>query len=187
MQYPELLWFDREFDSFGKPIRADVREAAKAKWPQLSAFARRRLGDRELEIQELFEKSVEKVSRHLDRKNAPSQDPSALLVIKFRQELHTLWRRLDRVAAKGNSTDLEPMLATSEWGEEANRHIFLEELVRYLSKQNRTVLRLRGAGYEWSEIAKMVHSNASTVRNNFWREVRRVFSELNEILEDRTD
>lgn len=187
MESPELLWFDREFDSFGNPIRSDVREAAKAKWPQLSALARRRFGGRESEIQELFEKSVEIVSRYLDRKKAPPQDPSALLALRFRQELHALGRRVDRVTTAGTSTDLEPMLGGSEWREQADRHIFLEELVRHLSKQNRTVLRLRGAGYEWSEIAKMVQSNASTVRNNFWRELRRLFSELNEIAEDKTD
>lgn len=187
MQYPELLWFDREFDSFGKPIRSDVREAAKTKWPQLSALGRNRLGDRDLEIQELFEKSVEKVSRYLDRKKAPPQDPSGLLVLKFRQELYALGRRVDRLTTTGTSTDLEPILGGSEWEEQADRHIFLEELVRSLSKQNRTVLRLRGAGYEWSEIAKMIQSKASTVRNSFWREVRRVFGELNDIMEDKAD
>lgn len=184
MEYPELLWFDREFDSSGKPIRNDVREAAKTKWPQLAAFARHRLGDRDQEIQEVFERSVEKVSRFLDRKQSPPQDPSALLVIKFRQELYALWRRLNRVITMGTSTDLEPMLAGRTSGQEAYRHILLEELVRHLSKENRTVLRLRGSGYEWSEIAKMRQSKSSTVRNNFWREVRRIQSELSEILED---
>jgi RNA polymerase sigma factor (sigma-70 family) len=183
MQFPDLLWFDREFDSFGKPIRSDVRKAARSKWPHLCAVARRRLGDRDLEIQELFERSVEKLSRSLDRKNAPLEDQSALLFIKFRQELHTLCSRLERVTTTGTSRDLEPMLAGGEWKEQADLEIFLEELVRCLSKQNRTVLRLRGAGYEWSEIAKMMQSKASTVRNNFWREVRRVQAKLSDVSE----
>jgi DNA-directed RNA polymerase specialized sigma24 family protein len=187
MQSWELLWFDREFDSFGTPIRSDVRQAAKSKWPQLCALARRRLGDRDYEIQELFEKSVEQLSRYLDRKKAPPQDATALLVVKFRQGISTLWRRLDRLSTRGTSTDLEPLLAASEWSEEADRHILLEELVRSLSKLNRTVLRLRRADYEWSEIAKMLQSKPSTVRNNFWREVRRVYAELNELLDDGTD
>jgi hypothetical protein len=183
----ELVWFDREFDSTGKPIRTDVREAAKRKWPQLCAFARRRLGDHDLEIQELFEKSVERVSQYLDRKKAPPQDASALLALKFRQELYELGRRFDRLMVTGSNRDIEAMLGRDEWGAETDRHIFLEELVRHLSKQNGTALRLRAAGYDWSEIAKMVRSNSSTIRNNFWREVRRVFSELTEIEEDRRD
>ena len=58
----ELLWFDRDHDASGNRIRADVREAAKKKWPQLRMLAQRRLGNRELEIQELFEGVVAKVS-----------------------------------------------------------------------------------------------------------------------------
>ena len=183
----DLVWFDREFDSTGKPIRVDVREAAKRKWPQLCAFARRRLGDRDLEIQELFEKSVERVSQYLDRKQAPPQDASALLALKFRQDLYELGRRVRRLTTTGSSRDLEPMLRGSEWVAETDRHIFLEELVRHLTKQNRIVLRLRAAGYDWSEIARMVQGNSSTVRNKFWREVRRVFSALNESEEDGRD
>lgn len=185
MQSPELLWFDREFDAFGRPIRGDVREAAKSKWPQLAAVARRRLGDHDQEIQEAFERSVEMISRFLDRKNAPPQDPSALLAIKFRQELHASWRRLSREASMGTGIDLEPMLAAKEWEEEADQQLLLDEIVRRLSNDNRTVLRLRGLGYEWSEIARMLQRKSSTVRNKFWQEVRRVQSELREILEEK--
>lgn len=168
----ELLWFDRDHDSQGNEIRSDVRQAAQKKWPQLLALAYRRLGNRELEIQELFESVVGKVSAYLNEIQAPEQDPSGLLVVKFRQELNSLARQLERLQASGSSTDMEPLLAKADWGEDADRRIFLEELVRSLSKANRTALRLRRAGYNWDEIAAMFKTNASTLRNNFWREVR---------------
>lgn len=168
----ELLWFDRDEDAFGKRIRDDVREAAKKKWPQLFAVAQRRLGNRELEIQELFESVVSKVSAYLNEIQAPDQDPSGLLVVKFRQELNSLARRLDRVQLSGNAHDMEPLLEDPDSADDADRRIFLDELVRSLSKTNRAVLRLRGAGYNWNEIAAMLKINASTLRNQFWREIR---------------
>ena len=181
---PRFVWFDHESDESGKPIRADVREAARQKWPQLVALARRRLGDRELEIQELFEEVVASTSSYLDQIHAPPQNPSGLLVVKFRQQLNALARRLERMVTSGSSRDIEPLVATVDWREEADRRIFLEELVRALSKHNRAVLRLRRAGYEWSEIAPMVSRNASTVRNDFWREIRKVCAELTGLRSD---
>lgn len=174
----ELLWFDRDDDASGNRIRDDVREAARKKWPQLFAVAQRRLGNRELEIQELFENVVAKVSSYLSETQAPDQDPSGLLVVKFRQELNSLARRLDRVQLSGNAQDMEPLLTDRESGEDADRRIFVEELVRSLSKTNRAVLRLRGAGYNWNEIAEMLKTNASTLRNQFWREIRMLHGKL---------
>ena len=174
----ELLWFDRDRDPYGNRIRADVREAAQKKWPQLLALARRRLSNRELEIQELFERVVAKVSSYLNEIVAPEQDPSGLLVVKFRQELNSLALRLDRLQPSGNAKDMEPLLNTADWSEDADRRIFLEELVRSLSSTNRAVLRLRGAGYNWDEIAVMFRTNASTLRNAFWREIRSLHGKL---------
>jgi DNA-directed RNA polymerase specialized sigma24 family protein len=187
MQSPELVWFDRQFDSLGKPIRDDVRQAAKNKWPQLVAMGRRRLGDRDQELQEAFERSIERVSRYLDRKKAPPQDASALLVLRFRQEVQKLLSRQDRVISIGTSNDLEALVATDDWAREAERRLVLDELVRSLSKENRIVLRLRRADLEWSEIARILQKNVSAVQKNFWREVRRLYSEFNEIAKDEAE
>lgn len=172
-----LTWF-RDFDSSGKPIRADVREAARKKWPHLLAMAKARLGDRDLEIQEIFEQAVAETSSYLDQTLAPLQDARGLLVVKFRRQLSTLARRLDRVIVSGSSTDMESLLTSTDWGESADRQLMMEELVRSLSPRNRSVLRLRRAGYNWAEISHMLNCNSSTLRNGFWREVRRVYLEF---------
>lgn len=176
----ELLWFDRDNDASGNPIRSDVREAAKQKWPQLRMLAQRRLGSRELEIQELFENVVAKVSGYLNEINAPPQDPSGLLVVKFRQQLHSLARRLERLELSGTAEDMQPLANRAEPGrsEDVERRVFLEEIVRSLSKTNGAVLRLRRAGYGWDEIAVMFRINASTLRNSFWREIRTLHGKL---------
>lgn len=181
----ELLWFDRDYDASGNQIRTDVREAAKKKWPQLRVLAERRLGNRELEIQELFEAVIAKVSAYLNEIHASQQDPSGLLVLKFKQELNSLARRLERLQPSGNAKDMEPLLNRADWSRDADRRIFLEEVVRSLSKTNRAVLRLRGAGYNWDEIARMFRTNASTLRNSFWREVRTLQGKLTGVLPER--
>ncbi len=185
MPSDHVLFFDSEFDSLGNPIRSDVRAAALKKWPQLCALARSRLSNREQEIQELFETVIGKVSRYLERKRAPLHDPGPLLALAFRQRLNELASRMDPVVAVGGNADIDAVSEPVNWAEEIDRQILLEELVRSLSRQNRIILRLRDAGYEWPEIAKMFKRNISTLRNNFWREVRAVYSELmNSALDD---
>lgn len=185
--FSERLWWDREYDQFGNSIRDDVREAAKKKWPQLLALAQRTLGNCDLEAQQLLEQVAEYISRYLNERNTPPHDPSGLLVLKFREELHKLVRKQERLKQSGGTSDMEPMLRATEWGEEADRRIFLAELIRALSKENRSILRLRRAGYEWAQIAKMFNANPSSLRRNFWAEIRKVYSEFTEIPEDQAE
>ena len=181
------LWWDREYDQFGNPIREDVREAAKKKWPQLLALAQRTLSNCDLEAQQLLEQEVEYISRYLNERKVPPHDPSGLLVIKFREELRKLVRKQQRLRPSGGSNDTELMLPATEWGEEADRRIFLAELIRALSKENRSVLRLRRAGYEWVEIAKMFNANPSSLRRGFWAEIRKVYAEFTEMPLDKVE
>jgi DNA-directed RNA polymerase specialized sigma24 family protein len=181
--FSERVWWDREYDQAGNRIRDDVRQAAKKKWPQLLALAQRTLNNCDLEAQQLLESVAEYISRYLNGRNTPPHDPSGLLVLKFREELRKFARKQERLKTMGGSKDIEPMLPATEWGEEADRRIFLEELIRSLSKQNRSVLRLRRAGYEWAEIGKMLSVNPSSLRRSFWAEVRGVYSAVTEILD----
>jgi hypothetical protein len=183
----ERLWWDREYDQFGNPIRDDVRAAAKKKWPQLLALAQRTLSNCDLEAQQLLEQVAEYISRYLNERNTPPHDPSGLLVLKFREDLRKLVRKQQRLKPSGGSQDMELMLPATEWGKEADRRIFLAELIRALSKENRSILRLRRAGYEWAQIGKMLNANASSLRRNFWTEIRKVYSEFTEIPEDQVE
>lgn len=182
--FSERLWWDREYDQAGNRIREDVRQAAKKKWPQLLALAQRSLDNCDLEAQQLLERVAEYISRYLNARNTPPHDPSGLIVLKFREELRKFVRKQERLRPSGGSSDLEPLLPATEWGEEANRRIFLEQLIWSLSKENRAVLRLRRAGYEWAQIAKMLNANPSSLRRGFWAEVRSVYSELTETPSD---
>lgn len=57
---------------------------------------------------------------------------------------------------------------------QADMRLELEQLVQKLSARNADVLMLRGAGFEWKEIASCLGESVATVRNRFWREIYRL-------------
>jgi hypothetical protein len=63
------VWWDRELDSTGRPIRPDVRGAAHQIWENACRRVQALLGDAS-EAPELMEKAVVQVSRYLDRTGA---------------------------------------------------------------------------------------------------------------------
>jgi DNA-directed RNA polymerase specialized sigma24 family protein len=168
-------WWDREYDRAGREIRQDVRLAAEMLWPRLFRMAGQTIADAEFEAQEILERSVEVVSHYLTLRNIPSHDPSGLLVVKFRQELYRASRKQRRLKTVGGIGELAGLLDGGGWINEAERRVVFQELVQALSERSRGILRLRMAGCEWKEIARSLQVNESTLRNGFWREVRRVY------------
>ena len=170
-------WWDREVDEFGSTIRADVRESARRIWGRVCVSVRSALGDSS-EAQELLEKAVASVSRYLDRNDVAPHDPSGLLIVSVYRLARRLARRRGRVQAVGGTSELAEILKAPDWSEAADRRIFLEQLVRGLKERNRAILRLRIAGYEWSEIAEMLKVDLSAARKAFWKDVRRAYLHL---------
>jgi RNA polymerase sigma factor (sigma-70 family) len=170
-------WWDRDVDESGSAIRIDVREAARRIWGRVCADVRSVLGD-STEAQELLEKAVASVSRYLDRNNVPAHDPSGLLIVSVHRSARRLARQRQRVQSVGGTSELAEILKAPDWSEVADRRIFLEQLVRALKERNRAILRLRIAGYEWSEIATMLKVDLSAVRKAFWKDVRRAHLHL---------
>ena len=89
-----LLCWDRDFGSFGNPIREDIRSAARDLWDHACQQARTFLGDVS-DAPELVENCVLQVSHYLDRRAVPlfEKDLSALPVCAF-------FRRLRRHVSK---------------------------------------------------------------------------------------
>jgi DNA-binding NarL/FixJ family response regulator len=102
-------------------------------------------------------------------------DPSGLLVVKFRQELYRASRKHRRLKAVGGIAELAGLLDCDGWINEPERRVVFQELVQALSERSRGILRLRMAGCEWKEIARSLQVNESTLRNSFWRDVRKVY------------
>ncbi len=173
-------WWDREHDRSGREIRQDVRLAAELLWPRLFRLAGQIVADAQFEAQEILESVVDTVSRYLTSRNAPPHDPSGLLVVKFRQELYRAARKHRRLETIGSADELAELLHFDGWINQAERNVFFQELVQALSERSRGILRLRMAGCEWKEIARSMQINESSLRNSFWRDVRKVYQQFME-------
>ena len=173
-----LPWWDRERDHQGRPIREDVRKAARNVWPYLAYLGKQALRDFENDGPLLMEKVIEDVSAHLNANSAPPHDPSGLLVVSFRHELYRLAEKQNKTINLDEELHLSDWLRSSHPADELDQRIFVEELVRRLRVRNQAILRLRIAGYEWKEIAGLLRIPPSTARNDFWRDIKRAYTEL---------
>ena len=155
------LWWDRDVDNeSGQLLRADVRESAHRVWKSVCAQARRILGDA-TDAPEVLEAAVKAVSRYLDKSHAPlhSADPGGVLVLACYRSMRRLRRKRGRIELIGGSGDLAEILRAPDWSHDVERRLFLQQLARELSTRTRAILRLRIAGYDWKEIARMLQMN----------------------------
>jgi hypothetical protein len=162
---PFLSWWDREIDEdTGRPFRLDVRESAHRVWKVVSGKAQEILGDSS-DAAEVLESSVKSISRYLDKNRVPlhSSDPEGLLIIASYRALRRLARRRWRIELVGTSSELAEVLRVPDWREKIDRGLFLEKLARELDTKNRGILRLRIAGYDWKQIARILGMSASAV------------------------
>jgi hypothetical protein len=170
-------WWDRDADDQGRPLRADVRQAAHQVWPDARRRVHSVLGE-SMEAAEMMEAAVLNISHYLDRHQAPlfSQPVAPLLSLRFWQELRRHSERLRCFRSAVGSNGLESLAADGEWVEKANRQIDFEKLLPCLSQRSRRILALRGSGKDWKEIGKMLSIATSTARNGFWHEVHQALS-----------
>ncbi len=169
-----LVWWDRDVDQAGRPIRADVRLAGHEIWEQACRRTRAEVADH-APAAELMETAVAQVSRYLDRIGAPlSSRKHGLLMVAFCRSLRRYASRSERLELAGASSELANRIADECWVARANTRLDLENVVRQLSDRNANVLLLKAAGYEWKEIATLLGTSVAGVRNGFWREIRRI-------------
>lgn len=170
-----LVWWDREVDSHGQPIRSDVRSAGRDLWAQACRQTMAALGDRG-PAAELMENAIAQVSRYLDRAGAPmSSRKHGLVMVAFRRALDRYRTKLSRLELVGGSHELSKCGSSHNWIAQADVHLELERLVRRLSPRNAEILMLRAAGFEWREIASLFSESSANLRNRFWREIGRLW------------
>jgi len=168
------VWWDRELDSAGRPIRPDVRAAAHQIWDSACRRVQSLLGDAS-EAPELMEKVVAQVSRYLDRTGAGlfTQNTSGVLMCAFCRSLRRYATKLKRLQLVGGSTELSEQRTACNWSALLELRLDLEKLSRNLTHRTRAILGLRRRGFDWKEIAGVLHMTDTAVRTAFWREVRR--------------
>jgi DNA-directed RNA polymerase specialized sigma24 family protein len=166
------LWWDREIDGSGRPLRSDVRASARTLWDQACARARTVLGD-PCETAELMERSVSQVSRYLDRRG-PSlgeSDITGLLMVAFCRVLRRYANRLNRIKLVPDISKVSQPAANSN-GPSKECLMDAERAARHLNPRAKTMLDLRRVGFEWKEIAEIFRTTDGAARAEFSREVK---------------
>jgi RNA polymerase sigma factor (sigma-70 family) len=171
-------FWDQSVDRNGNIIRADVRKSAQEVWTKAYNLTGSLLGD-SADAAEIMESTVARVSQHLDRRGVAlfTQNTNALLFVAFRNQLYSYAAKLSRMKTVGGAIEISEDLPSS-WHQQLELHLALVDLVRQLSKESLTILRLRTAGYQWKEIARLLGTTASNVRNSFWRELQQLRSRI---------
>jgi DNA-directed RNA polymerase specialized sigma24 family protein len=180
MRSPEVpLWWDRDVDHAGRPIRPDVRAAAHGIWGCACRRAQSLNSDYS-QAADLMENTVAQVSRYLDRGGVVvfSRELDGLLMIAFQRALYRHAAKLRRLETFGGPGELSNRAIDRTWVRQVHAQLELEQIVRLLSERSRTILALRYAGYTWKESAKLLGASVPAMRSAFWRDVARVKREL---------
>jgi DNA-directed RNA polymerase specialized sigma24 family protein len=180
MSSPEVaLWWDRDADRSGRPIRPDVRAAAHGIWGYACRQAQSLISDCS-QAADLMESTVAQVSRYLDRNGVVvfSREMDGLLVVAFQKALYRRVAKIRRVENWGGTGELSHRAVDRRWAHQIHAHLELEQVVRLLCERSRTILTLRYAGYTWKESAQVLGSSVPALRSAFWRDVGRVKREL---------
>jgi DNA-directed RNA polymerase specialized sigma24 family protein len=176
MGSPEVaLWWDRDSERSGRPIRPDVRASAHRIWARVSRKAQIAISDSSL-ASELMENTVSQVSRYLDRRCVIvfSREIDGLLMLAFQRALNRHVAKVKRLQTVGGSEELSLRAVDRNWNRQVNARLELEQIVRRLCERSRTILALRYAGYSWRECAQVLGSSIPALRSAFWRDVARV-------------
>jgi hypothetical protein len=168
------LWWDREIDSAGNPLRADVRSSAHQLWDQACKRVHTVLGDPG-EAAGLMEKSVAQVSRYLDRIDCTSceRDATGLLMSAFSRALRRYAIKLRRLEFVDNVSEVMKALPARKCASKEDCRLDAEKAARNLSPRGRRMHELRLVGFEWKEIAEVLKTTPDAARAEFSREVKR--------------
>jgi DNA-directed RNA polymerase specialized sigma24 family protein len=167
------LWWDREVDRTGRPIRADVREAAITVWKN-SRRIQLELSDPS-HAAELLEGTVAQISRYLEHNDIVtfSRSIEGLVAHSFQRAVQRETVKRNRFLPLNESAKLPDRISDKTWQEQVQLRLQLEEIIILLSDNSRRVLTLRYAGYTWKETAQLMGLSVAVLRSAFWRDVKR--------------
>ncbi len=173
------IWWDRDIDRMGRPIRTDVRAAAHEIWDRACSRTRNRLGD-DSDAAEIMEVCVERVSYYLERRSVPLPAPgvAGLLMVAFQRQVQKRRVRKQRLALLGGCNDLDYQFHAPDWSASIDLRLDLKQILRRLSPRSTRILLRRREGSDWKSIARELGIKESAAQVGFWREVRQVQLDL---------
>jgi hypothetical protein len=184
----KLLYWDRQTDCSGRPIRADVRDAARQVWDDACQKTRASLGET-CEAAGLMERTVTQVSRYLDRRGIPlfAQDTAGLVLCAFCRALRRYGARHRRVELAENPEELSAPDAGKHCTRKTDCGLDAKKAASHLSKRGRKMYELRKAGFGWKEIAQMFNTTEGAARAEFSRELKRAKLKVENKCRSRVD
>jgi len=182
------IWWDQELDPTGKPIRLDVRSAAREVWNDACTKTRALLGE-PCEAAGLMERSVVQISRYLNRRGVAifSQDTSSLLMCAFCRALRRHVVKLRRIELAPDLSEASERSPTRTCTTEEDCRLDAEKAARQLSARGRQMYELRHAGFEWREVAEKLSTTDAAARAEFSRELKRARLKLAKKSSTKTD
>src|SRR5215813_1805691 len=123
------LWWDRDTDYAGRPLRPDVRAAAQRVWSCASRTAYTITGDGSYAA-EIMENTVAQVSRYLDQGSVLvfSREIDGLLMLSFQRALRRRVAKLKRLESLGGVKELSNRAVDQTWTRQIHTHLELEEI-----------------------------------------------------------
>jgi len=174
------LWWDRDVDDDGVPIREDVRQAAQDIWPTCCSHVKTMLGDT-ADAPELMEAAVAHVSRYLTRYRAKPFYPQAksLLNLHFTQELRRFAGRQGRVQAVGHIAELDALAPPSwDWARSCDFWLDIGKLHSQVTDRGWIMFAMRHLGHGWPEVSEKLGIAVSTALNYFRNDFKETWARL---------
>jgi DNA-directed RNA polymerase specialized sigma24 family protein len=169
-------WWDRDVDEKGRRIRPDLRMIAHEIWDWACNCTQSRLGDNAATA-ELMDTAIAQASTYLDKYAVPLNAHSdshltGLMRRCFWTVLQRQVKQLRRLEFVGDNSKLSDLAADFTWSSQIENRVDCERIVRLLSEKGRRILALRGAGYDWKEVATFLGTTPGAVKKSFLREIR---------------
>ena len=136
MSSPEVaLWWDRDADRAGRPIRPDVRAAAHGIWACACRQAESLISDCS-QAADIMESTVAQVSRYLDRMvSSCSHERWKAFYAAFQRALYRRIAKLRRVETWGGTGELSHRAVDRTWAHQVHAHLELDRVVRLLCEK----------------------------------------------------
>lgn len=173
------LWWDRDIDRAGRPIRLDVREAALSVWQNASTRIQFVVSD-PCQAADLMEKTIAQLSRYLNRQEIAlfSRNIEGLVAYSFQRAIQREVIKRNRLLPLNESVAMSECASDGTWQRRVQARLELEELLRLLTDRSQSILALRYAGYTWNETAHLMGESIASLRCAFWRDVNRAKRQL---------
>jgi DNA-directed RNA polymerase specialized sigma24 family protein len=168
-------------DAFGE-IDLEVYNTARKIWPQGMAFARSRGADESV-TQMAMMRAVAKVSHRFKRPRPNLSTSAALKAYLFTAFRRCLFEEFKKDLSRGYEVS-ENLESLSDYGKggalatQIEKKILLEEIVRHMDPETRTIYEQLVLGLSFEQIAQATGKESNRLRSRFSKRIKKIAAQL---------